>query len=369
MKSFNQKLVKKSLKLDKWLRIILFFLETKRKPKKDKVNSILIFEFHLLGDVVMLSSLLLEVRRHHPSAHIGLVAGPWARDILTNHPGVYDSFYSIKAPWVSRNYGLKSLWRLAACIFDLRKISWDLGIETRGDLRQILMLRLLKVQRRIGYAFTGGGWLLTDVVPDDGNPKHLVEHHLQIIRYMHPDFIKKRLTPKLWLSNREKIEIKDSSSRVGLHFGASSSLRRLPESKSIELLHILLSKFDDPIFLFKTPEIHDLVLSVYNSLDSDLKSRVTICSAPLRQFCVEIAKCSLFVGMDSAGGHIAAALNVPVWSIFGPAMAVYCQPIGKNVKIISLEDKKVTCRPCDQSICTHVEHHFCMKMIKFDVFI
>ena len=45
-------------------------------------TSILIFDFHLIGDIVLLTQLLRVVRQAYPNAHLVLVAGPWAKEIL-----------------------------------------------------------------------------------------------------------------------------------------------------------------------------------------------------------------------------------------------------------------------------------------------
>ena len=134
-----------------------------------------------------MTPLLIKLRQKNSSARIGLVAGPWAQEILDNHPNLFDEFYEVTAPWVKYDYRLSNLRALWKVLLELRKTEWDWGIEVRGDLRQILMLFFAGTHRRISYDFTGGEFLLTDVVPDDGKPKHVVDHHIQIIKHLYPD--------------------------------------------------------------------------------------------------------------------------------------------------------------------------------------
>jgi len=368
MKNFNPKLVDQALRIDPWLSVFFGFLKTKLSAaeKKSKPKKILICELHLLGDIVMVTVLLKYLRRYYPKSHIGLVAGPWAETVLSNHPDLYDSFYSVIVPWVRKNNLLLDLFGLIKCVVKLRDHKWDWAIEPRGDLRQIFLLRLAGAKRRFGYDFTGGGWLLTDKIPDDGSNKHIVDHHIQILEYISSNSDMNSAFPSLWLSDEEMVEVKGSAPKIGLHFGASLPLRRLPKEKALELLSSILIKYTEPIVIYHTEEVDALIKFIMSNLDCDYKERVTVRSFLLREFIVDVAKCSLFIGMDSAGGHIAAALNVPVLSIFGPAMELSCKPIGKNVEVISLDHSFVPCRPCDQRVCTNSEYQYCFKGINWN---
>ena len=54
----------------------------KRPGEARDPKTILIFDFHLIGDIVLLTPLLRAVRKGYPVARIALVAGPWAQEIL-----------------------------------------------------------------------------------------------------------------------------------------------------------------------------------------------------------------------------------------------------------------------------------------------
>lgn len=368
MKNFNKRLVKKSKQIDRFLRFFLFPLSWSRaQPSSIKKNptSILVFDFHLLGDIVMLTPMLVELRRRHPLAFIGLAAGPWAETLLENHPNLYDKLYILQVPWVKYDYGLISFLRLFRLFIHLHQRTWDWGIEIRGDLRQILLLRLIGARRRIGYDFTGGGWLLTDRVADDGRPKHIVDYHWQIVQHLHPEAKRFDFFPRLWLSPLERAAVSRHERCVGLHLGASLPLRMLSEEKALDLLLLILGQFSLPVLLFQSTEQGDLPHRLRSRLEPTLRDRVRIRSLSLREFIVEVAKCSLFVGMDSAGGHIAASLGIPVWSVFGPAQPGFCRPLGLDVTVWALPDEQVPCRPCDQRYCVHKSFHHCLENLCF----
>ena len=57
----------------------------------------------------------------------------------------------------------------------------------------------------------------------------------------------------------------------------------------------------------------------------------------------------MFIGGDSAGIHIAAAVGTPTVSIFGPASTFAWAPRGKQHAIVYNE--KLSCVPCDLKGC------------------
>jgi heptosyltransferase-3 len=66
-------------------------------------------------------------------------------------------------------------------------------------------------------------------------------------------------------------------------------------------------------------------------------------------FAAVLKSCKLFIGGDSAGIHIAAALGTPTVSIFGPASPFAWAPRGKQHAIVYNE--KLSCVPCDLKGC------------------
>ena len=66
-------------------------------------------------------------------------------------------------------------------------------------------------------------------------------------------------------------------------------------------------------------------------------------------FAALIKSCKLFIGGDSAGIHIAAAVGTPTVSIFGPASTSAWAPRGKQHAIVYNE--KLSCVPCDLKGC------------------
>ena len=143
-------------------------------PKK-----ILFIESHLIGDVVMAIPALQALRARADPSHITLVAGPWAKDLLGNQDLV-DEFVETRFPWSAYDYSILNIKSLLTVLRKLRRTHWDVGIDCRGDIRNIFFLYFTGAKRRVSYNFTGGEYLLTDVIRDVPHLEHIIDHNLNV---------------------------------------------------------------------------------------------------------------------------------------------------------------------------------------------
>ncbi len=81
-------------------------------------------------------------------------------------------------------------------------------------------------------------------------------------------------------------------------------------------------------------------------------------------FAAVLKACKLFIGGDSAGIHIAAAVGTPTVSIFGPASPFAWAPQGKQHAIVYNE--KLSCVPCDLKGCEGRGTSRCLEELSVD---
>ena len=354
MKPINPKLVRLAkLVAPLWYFLTLFRMQ--KEPSTQPPSSVLIFDFHLIGDIVMLTPLLGSLRSAYPNARIVLVAGPWANAILQG-TNLVDKIINFSAPWVKYGQGVRGLRSCLRLVLELRKYKWSLGIEVRGDVRQILLLWIAGVERRVGFDFTGGRPLLTDVVFDDGHMAHLTEHHRRICEHLNTWEANKEYLPFLRLTKEEFLLSREITPYIGFHFGASLPLRRLPLNEVI----LLLTKFEFSnyrLVVFLDTGDRDFS-QVLKQLPERIRAKIEIWKGDLRSLVVMLSRAIHFYCMDSGPAHIASALGTSTTVFFGPAESAYVRPIGGHVKIVSKSD--VHCRPCNQVKCTNQVNQSCM---------
>jgi heptosyltransferase II len=360
VKHHNKSLLALSRRLDPLWWLIARLLRVRRfGAGPADPRSILVVDLHLLGDLVMLVPLLRVIRRFHPNAHIGLVAGPWGRTILTD-TGLVDEFITLRAPWVTKDQGVAGMRGLLRAIRAARGRTWDWGIDVRGDVRNALLLALARAKRRVAFDFSGGAALLTDVVPDDGVLRHIIDHHAAIAQYLRMPMTAEERIPSLGLPKVAGSET-HGSRLIGFHFGASMVLRRMPLEEACSLVLSFQDQQDTRLIVVDAPEIRDLNSALLERLPANCAVRIERWEGSLSEFMTFLKTLDKFYAMDSGPAHLAAALGVDTTVFFGPHLSLAVRPTGRNVSVVERAD--VPCRPCDQHRCTNVRHQECLTQV------
>lgn len=345
MKPFNRgKLALARMLRPLWAILGWFF---PRLPESVEPRRILVFDFHLIGDIVMLTPLLSALRAAYPRAHIALVAGPWASDVLRGLPYV-DELVEFSAPWVKVGQGLDAWRNCRRLLFRLRQTPWDLGLEVRGDVRQILLLALAGARRRVGYDFSGGGGMLTDVVASKPGDMHIAaDYHRRLCEYL-GIWHEREYLPKLLLTEAEQLEANACEPFIGLHFGASLALRIPGEAMLDAFIRDLAAGSRGPYVVYELHEAPQLSQGLLAKL-VECGVAATTWKGSLREFIRHVSRCRHLFALDSGPAHIAAALGVTVSVIYGPSLPQMTRPLGRSVRIIDGRD--LPCRPCSQRQC------------------
>ncbi len=124
---------------------------------------ILVVQLDHLGDAVLSTPLLAELRAAYPAAVIDVLASPSNHEVFEGDPNV-DRVWVAERTWFERK---PDRWALLTAVWTLgrrlRAMNYDLGIDVRGDVLSVLVLALAGVRRRVGWSMGGGAFLLTDV--------------------------------------------------------------------------------------------------------------------------------------------------------------------------------------------------------------
>jgi heptosyltransferase II len=338
-------------------------LFNQRSPAVAEVRSILVIEYWNLGDIVMESPFLINLRRHYPNAHIVLLTSPKVIPLIANQ-GLVDEIIEVRVPWTehysrARKYNPFSLlWvKLFRILNLLRNRSFDLAFSARADLRDNGLMWLANVRRRVGYSFGGGGYFLTDCVEPDLRNPHFSNRWLRLLE--HIGAIVTERQPRLRL-NRDGVEsaiklledhgISQGDFLVGVHSGARSATRQWGETNFEEVAARLLQDFSIKIIWFHEPG---------RQPSHQLGKRVIPLGLPLDQFMSVLGQCRMLICNDSGPMHIAAALGVPVVAIFGPTEPTWFAPLGPLNRLVIRPG--FWCRPCfDYCL---FDQPYCLKTI------
>ena len=124
---------------------------------------VLVVQLDHLGDAVLSTPLITELRLAYPEASIDVLASPSNHEVFEADPNI-DRVWVAERTWFERR---PDRWALITAVWglgrSLRRIGYDLGIDVRGDILTVAVLALAGVKRRVGWSMGGGAFLLTDV--------------------------------------------------------------------------------------------------------------------------------------------------------------------------------------------------------------
>ena len=319
----------------------------RRKREGDGVWKILVVELWHIGDVVIATTALQALRARYPDAWITLLAKPHADEILRGSDLV-DEIIAFDFPWTAETDKYRRSRYDRVAISDLfhrlRAERFDLTVDCRMDFRSILVTYATHARRRIGYAFGGGTFLLTDAIPASPRRHHKVQDWLKLMEALGSQRGVKALTrtpdgkaiaPRLTLlpeerrdaaAELESMGIAPRDLIVALHVGASHAQKRWPAERFAEVADSLAESYGARIVVLVDPEGHGARLP--------LRTPACYVSPSLRELMAYIASCDLLICNDNAPMHIADALGVPVVAVFTSGNPLWYGPSGKHQKVV-----------------------------------
>lgn len=323
-------------------------------------KKILIIESHLIGDVIMGLPAYRAIQDKFPDAELIFWGNRWGKDLLEDQE-IFDKFFITRIPWSTYDYSLSNLRRLFSQVRQLRKLNIDMALDFRGDIRNILLLRLIKAKRRISYDFTGGAYWLTDIVPPPEN-WHLIERDLNVVRYIgveNSDDVPSLHVPEAKMQAAKKyFNSRGLNNIVFVHPGASQP-KKLWSSERFALIVDYLNNKDYSPVLLAGPNDKAIIESIRNKC----KSSPNVLSVPLSNIAAYLACGEFFIGLDSGIAHIAESLGKNVIVLFGPQPPSIACPRGYG-RIIKISKGDFDCRPCRKRFCNH--DNACMKAIQVE---
>jgi heptosyltransferase II len=286
-----------------------------------------------LGDAIMTTPAIENLIEQFNDAEIILIGSIISIEALKNHPKVIKTYV---------------LDKKIISLFELPKKfkEFDLFISFRSSFRSKVFKFLISAKKKFQF-----------------NKKKFGHGH-QVEKYN--NFINKALqisskANKLVLHSVESI--KNSENKLlGINPGASyGSAKRWYPDEFAEVAFQLSSHYD--IIIFGGPNEKNIADDIEGYLIKkgvenyqNLSDKTNV-----KELIKLISSLSIFITGDSGPMHIAAALQIPTVSIFGPTNNQETnQWMNQNSEVVK---KNLDCQPCMKRTCP-LKHHKCMKLIK-----
>lgn len=379
-------LIKKSIKKLILCGIQAFFHKNKKNRNTARDN-IVIIRLDEIGDMVLMSAFLRELRHNYEFANITLVVKPAIYNLVEHCPYVDEvlvfSKKSGRFAWLKNILAAYKFWHSQA-----EKKNYSLALVPRWDADASYGATMLAffsgATRRIGYsekvhsgkAISDAGYdgFFTEVLTENVL-KHELERDLDVLRYMGCYIKSKRI--ENWVTDsdisRTKQLIaqaggKSQAIRLALFLSAGQKKREFSVQKFADIVKVLREKHAIEVYLLGdvantlkyAQEFVSIIPEVHNFVGQ----------TTLRETAAFIAQCDLYLGGDTGPMHLAAATGIRGLALFVARASWQKNGLNTPERFGPWSDKIITLAPesplpgCEEGCYKNYAH--CINTISID---
>lgn len=311
-----------------------------------------------VGDMVMAQSLLIALRRLHPSAQIDVLAPAWSRPIIEAMPEVN------KAIDMPLGHGVLAIKSRRMLGHSLRSEQYDWAIVLPNSFKSALIPWFAKIPRRTAWKGEMRYGVVNDLRQLDKSVFSLMVHKYVGLAYdkgTTPDAFEcpaPLLVPAT--ENIAKAMTKfglDKSKSVlalcpGAEFGRA---KKWPERHYAEIARRHIAE-GGQVWLFGSQNDLPACEAIAESVDQHCVSLLAG-NTSLEEAVALMSQADLALANDSGLMHVAAALNVPTLGLFGSTSPDYTPPLSEKSAVIKAS---IDCSPCFKRDCPF-GHYKCLE--------
>lgn len=307
------------------------------KLDKDKVKKILVIKFGGIGDILLSTPVLPNLKNYFPEAEINFLTVRHSRDILIDNP------------YLTRAFTYDRTEDKSWCLLkNIRSQKYDLVIDLYCNPRTALITFVSGARYRFGYTFRGRKYAYNIKAEGRGGKVHIVEFNLDALRQMDIPITSKELYLSTNIVHKEFSDDFFNKNNLNSEFVIGISLTGGWEAKRykvpdyIDLIKRISSVYDAKFLLFGGNERE---LADCNSIKEAVPDRTFISPfSPIKYLASMISRCSMVIGNDSGPLHISAAMKVPTLGIYGPTNSALAKPYGD--KNLAVYNENLDCLGC-----------------------
>ncbi|OGU61224.1 MAG: hypothetical protein A2X64_06590 [Ignavibacteria bacterium GWF2_33_9] len=321
-----------------------------------KINSILIIRLSSIGDIVLTTHFIRNLRIKYPDANIDFITFENFNEILKFNPRLNRLFSVNKSELKSNKLNVKSS---DSIVFDPNSYDLIVDLQKNKYSKNIIGKSSAKIFRINKHRLHKLSLVYLK--------KSLINNYSIPLNYSIPELKigDDGLGLEFWLEKDElnilsKIE-KHDKLNISFAPGAAHKTKQLPVSTIIEVMMKVKEKYNCTISLLGGKSEIELGKQIENQLNFNIQN---FCgNLTLQETASKINTSDLLITNDTGLMHIAAARQVPIITFFGSSVReLGFEPFRVKNKII---EKDLWCRPCShigRSFCP-LGHFRCMKSI------
>ncbi|HQR04137.1 MAG: putative lipopolysaccharide heptosyltransferase III [Proteobacteria bacterium] len=326
---------------------------------RDDLCRALIIKLRHHGDVLLASPVLSTLKAAAPRCEVDALVYADTAPMVSGHPAL-SQLHTIDRRWKTLGPAAQARaeWHLLST---LRKRRYDLVVHLTEHRRGAWLTRLIAPRwsvaprLRDGDRFWNGSF--THLYAQPGHAlRHTVEKNLDALRRLgiDPEPVQRRLllVPGAAAEARVEALLREQGLAprgfLHLHPGSRWHFKCWPVDR-VAMLAELLNIEHWPLVLTAAPDDAEMEMIAALKARTDVPFIDIAGQISLKELAALTARARLFIGVDSAPMHIAAAMGTPTVALFGPSGDREWGPWQVPHRVVASDEHP--CRPCGLDGC------------------
>lgn len=318
----------------------------------EKINKILIIKFGGIGDVLLSTPVIFNIKTFLPGAKLFFLTDYKCRDVVIENPYL-DGYFTFEL-------GVR---RKPPLYREIKKHKFDLIIDLYCNPRTAFVVWYSRAPYRIGFSFRFRKYAYTHIINRRSSEVHNLDFNLDALRHIGIPILSRQ--PEIYL-NFVHEEFADqfinennltTENLIGILISGGWETKKFKLDGYRKLVKKILELYKVKIIIFQGNQAE---ASEAQQLKSEFENECYISpTANLKYTSALMKKCKAIIGNDSGLLHLATASLVPVLGIYGPTDPQLQGPFGE--KNLYIENSSLDCLHCNLQVC-HIGN-ICMTQL------
>ena len=318
------------------------------KIKKEEINIILCVKPRGIGDIILSTIVLENLKAAFPYSEIHYLTEDFAKRAVENNPFVSKILTFNKKDFV------------LSIIRKVRKEKYNLVLDFWSNPKTAQVTFFSGAKYRVGFEKRGRKYAYNFIGKNGTMGEHASEDNLVLLKAIDISIISKRIIYQTTQEEKQfaekvfsGINIHNEKLIIGIIPSGGWESKRCDPAKWIEICNEIQKKYKVQFIILWGPGDEKDAQTISNGLKP---TPITGPKSSFGELSALIEKCDLIIANDSGPMHVSAALGKPTLGIFGPTDPLAHRPYSaKSSYVIHSE---LHCIKCTKLLCPY--NHECM---------
>jgi len=336
---------------------------------QQNIRNILLIQLGDIGDVVLSFPCIRALKETFQQANVVVAVRDKAKELIEDCPWATGVIAIDK----NRRSFIQEIIYQKEFFLKLRKYHFDLVLDLGTGTRGAILAMLSGARQRVGfYTQDGKVWrnrLFTHLYSPETKPGDYVADRYLSLLVAH-NIKTDNCEPEIDVPLEKQQSADAIFTKVKIPFGRPViavqpfslwQYKEWGQDKYIQLINRLISEYNVSVIITGSLDERKRAAEIIKQCRRNTYNLAGETS--LGTLAAVLKACSLFIGADSAGIHIAAAVGIPTVSLFGPSSSADWAPRGKQHAVVH---KDLECVPCNQKGCQGSGISRCLEELTVD---